>query len=119
MRWLATRQRCHARTAQTDPSAMIRDIAATPRPSAVAPTPEATPTAEPRRTDAVAGSAAAPMLPNPRLRIDAALNIVVLEFRDDGGAISRTLPSAQEIKAYRDGAAESGAETQPALDVQR
>ena len=113
MRWLATRQRCHARTAQTDPSAMIRDIAATPRPGAVAPAPDTAP----RRTDAAPASPAAPMLPNPRLRIDAALNIVVLEFRDDAGEISRSIPSAQEIKAYRDGTAEPGAETPPALDL--
>jgi hypothetical protein len=115
MRWLAIRQRCHARTAQTDPSAMIRDITATPRPGAVALAPDTTP----RRTDAAPTNPAAPMLPNPRLRIDAALNIVVLELRDDGGAISRSIPSAQEIKAYRDGTAETGAEAPPALDVQR
>lgn len=59
------------------------------------------------------------MLPNPRLRIDAALNIVVLEFRDDAGEVSRSIPSAKEIKAYRDGSAETGAEPPPALDVQR
>ena len=117
MRWLAIRQRCHARTAQTDPSAMIRDIATAPRPGPVAP--EAAPQAASRRAEAAPAGAPAPMLPNPRLRIDAALNIVVLEFRDDGGQVSRTLPSAQEIKAYRDGAAEAGAESPPALDVQR
>ena len=119
MRWLAIRQRCHARTAQTDPSAMIRDIATAPRPSAVAPAPEAAPPAASRRAEAAPAGAPAPMLPNPRLRIDAALNIVVLEFRDGGGQVSRILPSAQEIKAYRDGAAETGAEAPPALDVRR
>jgi hypothetical protein len=117
MRWMAIRQRCHARTAQTDPSAMIRDIATAPRPGPVAP--EATPPAAARRAEAMPAGPAAPMLPNPRLRIDAALNIVVLEFRDDGGKISRTLPSAQEIKAYRDGTAETAAEAPPALDVRR
>lgn len=98
---------------------MIRDIATAPRPAAVAPAPEAAPPAPPRRAEPAPASPAAPMLPNPRLRIDAALNIVVLEFRDDGGQINRTLPSAQEIKAYRDGAAETGAEPPPTLDVQR
>lgn len=92
---------------------MIRDIAATPRTGAIAPAPE---TAL-HRTDAAPADPAAPMLPNPRLRIDAALNIVVLEFRDDAGEISRSIPSAQEIKAYRDGTAEPGAETPPALDL--
>ena len=98
---------------------MIRDIAAVQRTAATAPTSEATPANTKRTAEAApaASTADAPMLPNPRLRIDAALNIVVLEFRDDTGEISRTLPSAQEIKAYRDGTAETSAEAPPALDL--
>lgn len=96
---------------------MIRDIAAVPRPAATVPAPEAAQSATQRANETAPAAPQAPMLPNPRLRIDAALNIVVLEFRDDAGEISRTLPSAQEIKAYRDGTAETGAETPPALDL--
>jgi len=94
---------------------MIRDIAALPRTGTAAATPEpAHRTAGP--APAMAG-ASAPMLPNPRLRIDAALNLVVLEFRDDAGEVSRTIPSAQEMKAYRDGTAEPATGPQPALDL--
>lgn len=98
---------------------MIRDITAAPRPAATPPTADATSASTMRAAKAAPAAADAPMLPNPRLRIDAALNIVVLEFRDDGSGTSRSIPSAQEIKAYRDGTAETSAEAPPALDVQR
>lgn len=71
--------------------------------------------------DAARGVAPPPPLLNPRLRIDAALNLVVLEFRDDAGEISRTIPTAREIDAYRSGA-EPGPETPgqaSSLDVTR
>jgi hypothetical protein len=40
---------------------------------------------------------------NPRMRIETALNLVVLEFRDADGALSRSIPSPREIDAYRSG----------------
>lgn len=45
-------------------------------------------------------AAAAPVLPNPQLRLDAALGLVVIEFRDRGGE-SRTIPTERELDAYR------------------
>lgn len=95
---------------------MIRDVAAA-RPAAPTPTPS--PAAAAPRAEPAGAAAPAPMLPNPRLRIDPALSLVVLEFRDSG-EVSRTIPSAREIDAYRSGTAESSEETPPpAVDVTR
>ncbi len=44
--------------------------------------------------------AATPM-PNPQLRLDAALGLVVIEFRDDSGAITTSIPSQRQLEAYR------------------
>ncbi|MBN8903481.1 MAG: hypothetical protein BGO51_01415 [Rhodospirillales bacterium 69-11] len=38
---------------------------------------------------------------NPSLRLDAALGLVVIEFRDDGGAITSSIPSQRQLDAYR------------------
>jgi hypothetical protein len=38
---------------------------------------------------------------NPSLRLDAALGLVVIEFRDDSGALTSTIPSERQIEAYR------------------
>ncbi len=45
---------------------------------------------------------------NPLMRIDPALGIVVLEFRDRAGDISDSIPTQRELKAYHD-AAQTGA----------
>ncbi|HYF08382.1 MAG TPA: hypothetical protein VD970_12235 [Acetobacteraceae bacterium] len=42
-----------------------------------------------------------PPLANPRLRLDAVLGLVVLEFRGAPGLPARTIPNAQELAAYR------------------
>jgi hypothetical protein len=39
--------------------------------------------------------------PNPSMRIDPSLGIVVMEFRDRSGAIAATLPTQRELDAYR------------------
>ncbi|WP_407026162.1 hypothetical protein [Roseococcus sp. DSY-14] len=39
--------------------------------------------------------------PNPRLRVDPALNLLVVEFRGAGGEVTRTSPTEQELRAYR------------------
>ncbi len=39
--------------------------------------------------------------PSPRMRLDPALGLVVLEFRDDQGQVVQTLPSARQLAAYR------------------
>ena len=55
-------------------------------------------------------SAAAPPTPvrapaqpfvNPGLRLDPALGLVVIEFRDRAGAITGSIPSERQIQAYR------------------
>ncbi len=43
------------------------------------------------------------VLPNPALRLDASLGLVVLEFRDADGQ-PRTIPSQRELDAYREAA---------------
>lgn len=45
-------------------------------------------------------AAASPGLPNPSLRLDPALGLVVLEFRDQAGRTA-TLPTERELAAYR------------------
>ena len=45
--------------------------------------------------------AAAPATPNPRLRLDGSLGMVVLEFRGAGGEVANTIPSPRAIAAYR------------------
>ncbi len=79
------------------------------RPAATAPvrTAEAR-TAIAPTTAPIHAAAEAPMLPNPRLRLDPALGIVVLEFRGTSGLPARSLPTEHELAAYR-AAAISGA----------
>lgn len=43
----------------------------------------------------------APVTPNPRLRLDGSLGMVVLEFRGSAGEVANTIPSPREIAAYR------------------
>ena len=39
--------------------------------------------------------------PSPRMRLDPALGLVVLEFRDHQGQVVQTLPSERQLAAYR------------------
>jgi hypothetical protein len=39
--------------------------------------------------------------PNPRLRLDPGLGMVVIEFRDDGGEVTNSIPSQRQLDAYR------------------
>jgi hypothetical protein len=39
--------------------------------------------------------------PNPSLRLDPALGIVVLEFRSDTGAVTTSIPSERQLQAYQ------------------
>lgn len=95
---------------------MIRDasLSTTPPPEALRPAaqPAAAPCPAPGREQP-----AAPV-PNPRLRIDASLNLVVVEFRDAEGA-THSIPSAREIEAYRTGQAEPPGGGAPRIDVTR
>ena len=38
---------------------------------------------------------------NPSLRLDSALGQVVMEFRNDSGAVTRSIPSQQHLDAYK------------------
>lgn len=42
-----------------------------------------------------------PIGPNPRLRLDPALGIVVMEFLDPSGKVERSAPSEAQLEAYR------------------
>ncbi len=48
----------------------------------------------------VAGSTS-PSLPNPRLTVDPGLNRVVLEFFNDTGTLTNSIPSQKQLEAYR------------------
>jgi hypothetical protein len=54
--------------------------------------------------EAVAIPAAGPALPNPALRLDPGLGIVVLEFRSAHGPRAETIPTRRELDAYRSAA---------------
>jgi hypothetical protein len=57
------------------------------------------PAAEPPPLDH-AGPTASPT-PNPTLELDAALGLVVIQFRNDSGAVTNSIPSQQQLDAYR------------------
>ena len=38
---------------------------------------------------------------NPSLRLDPALGLVVIEFRNDAGSVTHSIPSQRQIDAYR------------------
>jgi hypothetical protein len=38
---------------------------------------------------------------NPSLRLDPALGIVVLEFRNDAGTVTTSIPSQRQLQAYQ------------------
>lgn len=43
---------------------------------------------------------ASPM-PNPQLRLDPALGLLVIEFRDTSGAVRASIPTQRQLNAYR------------------
>lgn len=42
-----------------------------------------------------------PPILNPTLRLDPALGLVVIEFRDESGNVTASIPSQRQIDAYR------------------
>jgi hypothetical protein len=44
---------------------------------------------------------ATPAVPNPKLRLDGGLGMVVLEFRGKDGEVANSVPSSRAIEAYR------------------
>lgn len=59
--------------------------------------------ARPKAAEADAASA----WPNPSLRLDPALGIIVMEFRNKSGGVESTLPTQRELDAYRTAASRS------------
>lgn len=57
--------------------------------------------APPVRDEGEAIPPPAPVTPNPRLRLDGTLGMVVIEFRDSAGDVANTIPSPRQIAAYR------------------
>lgn len=51
--------------------------------------------------DAHAASSA--NLPNPYMHLDVAVGLVVIEFSSHDGTVSTTIPTAQQLEAYRTG----------------
>lgn len=52
--------------------------------------------------------------PNPSMRIDPALGLVVVEFRDAAGRVTASLPDARQLDAYH---AAQRAAVQPAANA--
>ena len=50
---------------------------------------------------AAAATSTADPTPNPTLELDAALGLVVIQFHNDSGAVTSSIPSQQQINAYR------------------
>ena len=64
--------------------------------------PHASPRGEARGGEAgVPPPATAPATPNPRMRLDGSLGVVVIEFRDQVGDVASTIPSPRQLQAYR------------------
>ncbi len=53
------------------------------------------------RADGAIPPPAAPATPNPRLRLDNSLGMVVIEFRDTVGDVANTIPTERALAAYR------------------
>jgi hypothetical protein len=53
------------------------------------------------RPDGAVPPPASPATPNPRLRLDSSLGMVVIEFRDTVGDVANTIPTERAIAAYR------------------
>lgn len=46
-------------------------------------------------------TAPSPAQPNPSLQLDPALGLVVIEFRNDSGAVTESIPSERQLEAYQ------------------
>ena len=76
-------------------------------PTSSSPVVRTTDTARAASLPAVSAEAmAAPGTPNPTLRLDPALGLVVIEFLSKSGAVTSSIPSQRQLTAYQDGTAE-------------
>ncbi len=85
---------------------MSSDVAISPiSQRSAAPPPQtapASPFAAPVQPDpaSVAAASKRPLV-NPSLHLDLALNLVVLQFVDDKGDVTSSIPSVKQLKAYK------------------
>ena len=79
---------------------MAHDLSVAPLTGSTGITPLGSATEFPEPAPAPSQVAAASLIPNPSLRIDAALGIVVIEFHGDGGKVLASIPSQQQLDAY-------------------
>jgi hypothetical protein len=79
---------------------MTPDLALRPLPISDAPRAPVR-AAGPEREPGAPPPPAAPATPNPRLRLDGSLGMVVIEFRDAVGDVASTIPTPRQIAAYR------------------
>jgi len=57
-------------------------------------------------TNATPAAATAAGNPNPTLRLDPALGLVVIEFVSKSGAVTTSIPTQRELTAYQNGTAQ-------------
>lgn len=55
----------------------------------------------PQPAPGTAPPAAVPPPPNPSMRLDPILGVVVMEFRNGSDQVQRSVPSEPELQAYR------------------
>ena len=58
-------------------------------------------TAAPPERDAASVPATDNALPNPTLRLDPTLGLVVIEFHNQSGHVTTSIPGARQLDAYR------------------
>jgi hypothetical protein len=85
---------------------MIRDVSS---PAPAVPAARAQPAPPPDNAPPVQEAHAL----SPTFRVEAPLNMLVVEFRDSGGEVVHSIPSPRQLDAYRTGAADPP----PALDL--
>jgi hypothetical protein len=79
-----------------------------PNDLAVRPTPLVAPVSETSGSKDAVSDAVSPQLPqgdtarpNPSLRLDGALGMVIIEFRSESGAVTASIPTERQLAAYR------------------
>jgi hypothetical protein len=82
---------------------MSNDLIVTPVAAAVAATESAGQTKVAASTAAMEPqtSVTSAVGPNPSLELDPALGLVVIEFRNDAGAVTTSIPTEQQLLAYQ------------------
>lgn len=84
----------------TSPVGLARPMLAGPLPSPLAPPERPAPPPASPLPDLPPGMAP-PITPNPSLRIEPTIGVVVFEVRDGAGQVTRSVPTERELNAYR------------------